>query len=163
MQTEVQLLAPSEKLALFETSKKDREDIVSDVMYKLDQGLLSPFKVLSELKSMEDIVKKIAGSEWFKAMTLEEARKYPDKVIEMYNATFQIKEQGTKYDYSVCNDPVLKALHEQQDTIDQQVKEREAFLKTVPVQGLETLIEDELVTLFPPAKTSTTGITTTLK
>jgi hypothetical protein len=70
---------------------------------------------------------------------------------------------GVKYDYSVCQDAVYNNLKNKLVVLEDEIKAREKFLKTIPSQGLETLIEDEVVTLYPPNKTSTTTISVNLK
>jgi len=85
------------------------------------------------------------------------------KTFEHYNAKFEIKEMGVKYDYSVCQDAVYNNLKNKLVVLEDEIKAREKFLKTIPSQGLETLIEDEVVTLYPPNKTSTTTISVNLK
>jgi hypothetical protein len=70
---------------------------------------------------------------------------------------------GVKYDYSVCNDPVYNKLKAQLTVLEDDIKAREKYLKAIPTSGVETLFEDEVVTLYPPAKSSTTSITVNLK
>jgi hypothetical protein len=70
---------------------------------------------------------------------------------------------GVKYDFAACGCPIMNDLLSQQEELDKAIKERQKFLKSIPPQGLETLIEDEVVTLYPPTKTSTTSISVNLK
>jgi hypothetical protein len=57
----------------------------------------------------------------------------------------------------------MNDLLSRQAELDMAIKERQSFLKGIPAQGMETLFEDELVTLYPPTKTSTTSISVNLK
>jgi hypothetical protein len=43
------------------------------------------------------------------------------------------------------------------------LKARQDFLKTVPSKGMELKVDDEVVTVYPPSKSSTTSIAVTLK
>jgi hypothetical protein len=110
---------------------------------------------------MEDLIKQITSHPDYKELTLEEAAKY-GKSFEHYNAKFEVKEMGVKYDFTQCGDPIYNKLAEELAELEKQVKDRQAFLKTVQ-PGTQLLIEDEVVTLYPPIKTSTTSITVNLK
>jgi len=113
------------------------------------------------VKCMEDFIKQITSHPDYKDLTLDEAAKY-GKSFEHYNAKFEVKEMGVKYDYSNCGDPIYNRLAEELAELEKKVKDRQAFLKAVQ-PGTELLIEDEVIVLYPPVKTSTTSITVNLK
>jgi hypothetical protein len=149
-------------LSLFETSKAERLSFAQGVVNNAKEGLINPLKLHLQVKCLEDLIKQITSNPDYKELTLDEAYKF-GKTFEQYNAKFEIKEMGVKYDYSVCGDPIMNDLLEQQAALDMQIKERQKFLKTIPAAGLQTLIEDEVITLYPPVKTSTTSISVNLK
>lgn len=149
-------------LSLFETSKAERLSFAQSVINSAKDGLISPLKLHLQVKCLEDLIKQITNNLEYKELTLDEAYKY-GKIFEQYNAKFEIKEMGVKYDYNECNDPIIIDLLLQQAELEERIKERQRFLKTIPEEGLETLIEDEVVTLYPPQKTSTTSISVNLK
>lgn len=66
---------------------------------------------------------------------------------------FENAETGTSYDFSKCNDPVLVELEEKAKELAESVKARKEFLKTIKVSE-NILIGDEVVTVYPPAKSS---------
>ena len=155
-------LINSTDLSLFETTKAERQDFAQSVIKSIKDGLSNPLKVHYQVKCMEDVIKNITGDAEYKSMTLDEAAKY-GKSFEHFNARFEVKEMGVKYDYSVCNDPVYNKLKAQLTVLEDEIKAREKYLKAIPTSGIETLFEDEVVTLYPPAKSSTTSITVNLK
>jgi hypothetical protein len=148
-------------LSLFETTKAERQDFAQSVVNGLKEGHSDPLKVHLQVKCMEDLIKQITSHPDYKELTLEEAAKY-GKSFEHYNAKFEVKEMGVKYDFTQCGDPIYNKLAEELAELEKQVKDRQAFLKTVQ-PGTQLLIEDEVVTLYPPIKTSTTSITVNLK
>lgn len=148
-------------LSLFETTKAERQDFAQSVVNGLKEGLSDPLKVHLQVKCMEDLIKQITSHPDYKDLTLDEAAKY-GKSFEHYNAKFEIKEMGVKYDYSNCGDPIYNQLAEELAELEKKVKDRQAFLKAVQ-PGTELLIEDEVIILYPPVKTSTTSITVNLK
>ena len=149
-------------LSIFETTKAERQEFAQSVIKGIKDGLSDPLKVHYQVKCMEDIIKNITNDAEYKSMTLDEAAKY-GKTFDHYNAKFEVKEMGVKYDYSVCNDPVYNKLKAQLTVLEDEVKAREKYLKAIPTTGVETLLEDEVITLYPPNKTSTTTITVNLK
>jgi hypothetical protein len=155
-------IATQTDLSLFETSKTERQEFAQAVINNAKEGLLNPLKLHLQVKCLEDLIKQITSHPNYKELTLDEAYKY-GKTFEHYNAKFEIKEMGVKYDYSVCNDPVYNKLKAQLTVLEDEIKAREKYLKAIPTSGVETLFEDEVVTLYPPAKSSTTSITVNLK
>ena len=148
-------------LSLFETTKAERQDFAQYVVNGLKDGLSDPLKVHLQVKCMEDLIKQITSHPEYKDLTLDEAAKY-GKSFEMHNAKFEVKEMGVKYDYSACGDPVYNELSQKMAELEKELKDRQAFLKAVK-PGTEILVEDEVVVLYPPVKTSTTSITVNLK
>jgi hypothetical protein len=155
-------LVTTTDLSLFETTKAERQEFAQSVIKGIKDGISDPLKVHYQVKCMEDIIKNITSDADYKTMTLDEAAKY-GKTFDHYNAKFEVKEMGVKYDYSVCNDPVYNKLKAQLTVLEDEVKSREKYLKAIPTTGVETLLEDEVITLYPPNKTSTTTITVNLK
>lgn len=149
-------------LSIFETTKAERQAFAQSVIKGIKDGLSDPLKIHYQVKCMEEVIKNITSDPDYKSMTLDEAAKY-GKTFDHYNARFEVKEMGVKYDYSVCNDPTYNKLKAQLTVIEDELKAREKYLKAIPLQGVQTLLEDEVVTIYPPAKSSTTSITVNLK
>jgi len=148
-------------LSLFETSKQERQIFAEHITNNLLEGLADPLKVHLQVKCMEDFIKQITSNSVYKDLIVTEAVKY-GKTFEHHNAKFEIKEAGVKYDFQNCNDPILKELEDKFSILDTEVKERQKFLKSIK-ESVEVLIGDEIVTLYPPVKTSTTSVTVNLK
>ena len=81
------------------------------------------------------------------------------------NSKVEIKEVGTKYDFSKCGDPVYEQLEQMAESAKSSLKERSDFLKAIPKSGIPFLDENsgEMITVYPPSKSSTTSIAITLK
>lgn len=114
--------------SLFETTKEERVELAKSVLSNIEEGSADPRKVLLQLKSMEDLSVRIKDDPGFRRIVVEESSKF-GKSHEFMNSKFEVKEVGTKYDYSNCNDSVYDYLLAQKETIDKKVKERESFLK----------------------------------
>ena len=150
-------------LSLFETTKQERSTFVSDVLERIGNGQADPVKVHLQLKCMEEIVKTITSHQGYKDLLLYEAEKNGRKFMA-FNAEFSIKEMGTKYDYSQCGDADLLSMLQSIETITAAVKERQEYLKHLPTAGVQQIdANGEVITLFPPTKTSTTTVAVSLK
>ena len=150
-------------LSLFETSKLQRSIFVTDVLNRIENGTVEPIKVHLQLKAMEEIVKTLNTNERYKELLLDAAEKNGKKFMA-FNAEFSIKEMGTRYDYSQCGDADLLAMLASIETITAAVKERQEYLKKIPAAGVQQIdANGEVITLFPPTKTSTTTVAVSLK
>ncbi len=173
------ILSVTEKLALFETNKLQRMGFIGELMQAIEDGKIDPLKVHVQLKCIEDIAFQMTSldektnknglevAKRFRKLLLEAAEKYGQKKFDYLNTTIEIKEVGTKYDWGKCSDPVLDDLLAQQEVLKDDIKKRQDLLKTAPATGLTLLagsIEDgEIITIYPPAKSSTTAIAVSLK
>jgi hypothetical protein len=151
------------QLSLYEMTKTERGEFVTRLVEKLDAGEADPLQVHKQVKSMEDLIKQITANEDYRKHLLDEAGKY-GKSFELNGAKYQVKEAGTKYDYSQCNDPELYAMQQQLDELTEKVKNRQKILQLAPPTGTEMLNfkTGEAYFIYPPSKSSTTVISITL-
>jgi hypothetical protein len=155
-------LSTTSTIALFDTNKEQRKQFSQLLINEVLDGKASALDIHYKLKCMIEIAEATIDDSLFKTAILDEASKYPKKFI-FKESEMQIAEVGVKYDYSQCNDDELNELLAQKTSLETAIKNRQTFLKTIPATGLELRKNDELVTLFPPTKTSTTTLKTTLK
>lgn len=157
-----QLTAPS-ILSLFDTNKEQRKSFVAQVISQLEQGIGDPLKVHYQVKCMEKIIEAINADKQYRNLVLDAAEKYGQKEFDFGFSKIKIGEVGSKYDYSQCNDPELAELEAKAKEYSDKMKARQKFLQTVPTEGLDVRVGDEIVTVYPPAKSSTTSVIVTLK
>jgi hypothetical protein len=100
------------QISLYDLTKTERGEFVTRLVDKLDAGEADPLQVHKQVKCMEDLIKQITANEDYRKHLLEEAGKY-GKSFELNGAKYQVKEAGTKYDYSQCNHPDLVILEQQ--------------------------------------------------
>jgi len=163
--TMMQEISTNEILSLFDITKEQQQSFCHDLIERIKEGNAYALKVHLQIKSMSDIIKQITDDAGYKKIVLSDAESYGKKSFDFLNGKFEIKETGVKYDYSQCNDPVLIDLEFRANELNEQVKQRQAFLKSVPASGVSILIEEtgESVTVYPPSKSSTTSVAVTLK
>lgn len=146
--------------SLLETTKEQRASFVNKVIENLQDGNVSPLHLHMQVKCMEQLLSDLKDRPEYKEMLLEEAQKNGKK-FEMHNAEFQIKEAGTKWDYSKCGDTEYMDMIIEKVKLDAKVKAREKMLQSLPESGMANPDNGDM--LYRPVKTSTTIVQVTLK
>ena len=119
-------------------------------------------EVVEQIAALEAFIKQIKSSDEFKSYALDEVAKYGKEFKSPSGAKIAPMESGISYTYEFCGDPELHELLEQQEQLDIKISDRKAFLKTLPVAGMEILKDDEVIHIYPPFKTSTSTYKVTL-
>lgn len=124
----------------------------------------NPLQVAEALSAMTSFIKNVEDDQKFCDYVREEAKKYPKGFISNSGAKIEVCESGTRYVFTNCADSVWDDFKKEKDEIDEQLKARETFLKTVPLSGLLVTNEQtgETTKIFPPAKSSTSSYKITL-
>ena len=122
------------------------------------------FEYIETIKFFAALDKQIAGDSQSKIEPDKELIDYIRTQIQnngekgifktVRGVKFEIAETGTAYDFSKCNDPELAELEARVEEYKKKLKERQELLKAVPASGMEIRFGDELVTVYPPSKSS---------
>jgi hypothetical protein len=133
----------------------------SELVRQLQDDEISALDVKIALKQMEvaiEQVKKVADR-----MAADEAAKYAEKSFVYRGARIELAELGTKYDFSPCGYPPLQRIESSMKEYGEQAKAAQNWLKSI--KGKTEYIDPEtgeVCEVYPPIKTSTTGIKITL-
>jgi hypothetical protein len=134
---------------------------VDQVVKSIQDGEQNPLDVHLFRVKMEKILKEINDNPDIQDAVMKEFEKYGERIVEYKGALLQQQEAGVKYDFSGCGDPVMDEYLRQLDDMKLKMKEREKFLKNIPVSGI---VDPETGSfIYPPSKSSKTTIKTTLK
>jgi len=155
-------MKPESILALFAAcTAQQRASFSSQVIEGIDNGYTDPIKIMSAIKNLYAILEDI--EKFAKEHVIQELEKNGGK-LELYGTSFQKKEAGTKYDYSQTKDQRYEYLTFELEAAKKTIKDREDFLKSLPVDG--QLITDEMTgetyKIYRPIKTSTTTFSAVL-
>lgn len=123
-------------------------------------GEIDPITAHINVSKMEQAIKQFKADERVRDITIRELWKYGKKQT-FADCMLEEAEAGVRYDYSKCGDSRLEELYAMRQALDADIKEREAFLKSIPLSGVALPDTGEVV--YPPAKTSKTIIKTTFK
>lgn len=127
------------------------------------QGTIDPIIAHINVQKMAKIIDEYSKDKQVRRITLDALELYGQKTVTKGDATLEITETGTRYDYSTTGDARIAELYELKKALDADIKEREQYLKSLPSSGVQVIDPDtgEVATLYPPCKTSTTWIRTT--
>lgn len=116
------------------------------------------------LSAMSEYIDGIRQDKRFVEGVRSEVELYGKMLITNNSSKVELAETGTKYDYSNCNDAEYLSLLADLEKAKEMVKVRESFLKGVPSKGFEVTdtTTGEIVTIYPPVKTSTSSFKVTL-
>lgn len=170
----MQDLTATSLLALFETTKEQRVVFAERILESAESGFTDPLQIHLQVRSLQDILdiltvrdekknKNADIAKRYNSILFDEAKKH-GKTFDYKNATFQEKETGTTYDYSVCNDREYHDLEENYQNAKSALEKRKKYLQSLPEKGQEIVTKEyEVITIYPPTKKSTTSLTVKLK
>lgn len=149
-------------MRLLPDTKSNVENFSKQLVSAVENGEVNPLELKAMFKFMEHVIKKVDEST--KDNQLKEADKYAEKKFSVFGFEIEKAENGTKYDYLACGDPIYEQRHAIVESAKSLLDERAQFLKSLkePI----TIVDDdsgEVVTIRPPFKTSTTGLKFTIK
>lgn len=143
-------------LSYLPSSKIQCADFVAKLIESVESGNENPLKLAIQMNALEKSLKTV--KEAIKDHINKEAATYSTKTFDAYGAKVTVAELGVKYDFSNCNDPEWNIIAGEIEELEERLKKRETFLKTI--QGKLNMVDDDGVghTILPPIKSSTTGI-----
>jgi hypothetical protein len=133
----------------------------AELLQGLDEGAIDAIEVMIKLKRLEKQIEAV--KETASKMASDEAAKFNEKSFEYHGAKIELAELGTKYKYDGCNYPPYHRASEKVKEASELVKASEGWLKSL--KGKVDYIDPdtgEVCEVYPPTKTSTTGIKITL-
>lgn len=126
----------------------------------LDNGNI--MEVAEHLAKMEYFIKEVKTRPEYTDYLREEIAKYGKAATLPTGTKLELAETNVRYEYSQCNDPILFQLENQLTEIEEQIVSRKNMLKALRPEGMEIAIDDEKIQIYPPSKTSTSSVKTTL-
>ena len=144
-------------------SKAKMDEIVTRLVTGVQDGSIDPLQLLVKLKFAQSIIEDTISS--IQPNCVDEASKYhKGEDIKLLGAELKVKEAGTKYDFSGCNDPIYQKYESVISENKEAQKDRTNFLKSIKTKT--TLVDDEtgeVYEIMPPIKKSTTIVQVTIK
>ncbi len=149
-------------LSLAPSTGQQITEFVRQITADVEAGITNPLDLHIQLKALEKAIDGIKSA--IAEHALNEAEKH-GKTFDYHGCKIEIRETGTKYDYSGCGDIPWERLDSEIKSLTERRKEREAYLRAMPDQRM-TMVDEatgEIMEVNRPVKTSTTGIAVTIK
>jgi hypothetical protein len=115
------------------------------------------------IAKMEFFMKELKNNPEYVDYLRYEISKYGGAHTTSSGTRIELAEVGTKYDYVFCEDDILNDMVISRLALDEQIKERQEFLKHLPAEGIEVISQyGEIKRIYPPSKSSTSSIKCTI-
>jgi len=130
----------------------------------IEDGDVNPLDTIVKMHAVGKLVEGVTKNIMVKDAVKAELERYGTKNVKYNGVTFQLKAVSTKYDYSTCNDPIWQRLKNNADIATAALKEREEFLKMIPLEGFTQVdpLTGEVVQTIRPEKRSEEGYSITI-
>lgn len=145
-------------------SKTNLDRITRRYVAAIEGGDVNPLDAIVKMHAVGKLVEGVTKNILVKDAVRAELERYGTKNVKYNGVTFQLKAVSTKYDYSTCNDPIWQRLKNNADIAAAALKEREEFLKMIPMEGFTQVdqLTGEVVQTVRPEKRSEEGYSITI-
>ena len=133
------------------------EDVVERITE--DNRQIEAMEVFSK---MEYLIKEIKGNDNFLETLRDEIAKSGKSVTTSSGTKIELAEVGVSYDFSLTGDPMLLKMENELLILENNIKARKDFLKSIPEQGMEIVMGDEVIKVYPPSRKSKSSVKTTI-
>ena len=140
-------------------SKTNQKNIADQLIAQVVGGEVDPIKAYIQIKGIVECLNIFLKDKGVIDSTVTACERFGNDKPEYAGAKMSVTEAGVRYDYSMCGDTKYNELVAQRVGLEAQIKAREEFLKHI--DGKQTIVDDatgEVMTLYPPARTSTTSL-----
>jgi hypothetical protein len=115
------------------------------------------------IAKMEFFMKELKNNPEYVDYLRYEVAKYGGTHTTPSGTRIELAEVGTKYDYVFCEDDIIDDMVIQREALDERIKERQEFLKRLPVEGIDIISQHgEVKRIYPPSKSSTSSVKCTI-
>ncbi len=132
----------------FSTLKEKGDILKQSIKEQILSGHLNPLEFYRQAKLISDCIEELKKDAEVFECAMSETEKYPKGKADI-NGSIVSSGSRRNYDYASCNDSLYNSLKEQ-------IKQREQYLKSLPVHGAADPLTGELV--LPPKTTTSTFI-----
>lgn len=137
-------------------------EIASKAVKQLLSGEIDPIAAYRNVAKMKKAIEIFEKDKQARECIMNAFDKYGEKRHDFDDCIMERCETGVKYDFSECGDTEYLDMVEWRKALDEKIKEREKWLKTIPEKT--TLLHTEtgeVMDVRPPHKTSTTWLKVT--
>lgn len=127
-------------------------------------GENDPVAIIARISKIEKAISEVKRDKSVVDYVLDSLNNnYNGNIASVEDCEISQIEAGVKYDFSECGDPLLASLYNLRDEVDGKIKDREAFLKAIKEHAAIVSEDGEILTIYPPARSSKTTFKITFK
>lgn len=133
----------------------DIKSLANTAIDAVVSGNINPVEAYISVSRMESAIELFKKNARVRDMVITELERDGGKE-SFADGMVEVCETGVKYDYTSSNDSKLDEMYATLEAIKADIKEREAFLKSIPAGGMVDPDTGEV--LHRPSKTSKTSV-----
>ena len=145
------------QLPLLNVTKADMRNVIDVIIAKVNDGESDPLHTFLMAKKGEELFKQLVKA----SKTIAEDHTTLSKNETYTTFGCEVREQatGVKYDFTNCDDGEWNDLQSKIDSLTEQRKEREKFLKSIT----KPIFDEDGIQINPPIKTGALSLVVTIK
>lgn len=146
-------------LSAMPNTKEQVSLFANKLKLELENGEVNPLEIITMQKAIEKVFDAVKPT--LSELARAEAEKH-GKSFEYKGAKIECVEVGTKYDFSECGHLDYSELCEKINQLTEMKKNYETMIKTYKEPQNLISLNGDVMTVYPPKKTSTSSIKVTL-
>lgn len=146
-------------LSVFPNTKEQVSLFANKLKAELENGEVNPLEIITMQKAIEKVFDAVKPT--LSELARAEAEKH-GKSFDFKGAKIECVEVGTKYDFSECGHLDYSDLCEKINQLTEMKKNYETMIKTYKEPQNLISLNGDVMTVYPPKKTSTSSIKVTI-
>ncbi len=146
-------------LSVFPNTKEQVSLFANKLKSELENGEVNPLEIITMQKAIEKVFDAVKPT--LSELARAEAEKH-GKSFDFKGAKIECVEVGTKYDFSECGHLDYSELCQKINQLTEMKKNYETMIKTYKEPQNLISLNGDVMTVYPPKKTSTSSIKVTL-
>ena len=146
-------------LSVFPNTKEQVSLFANKLRTELENGEVNPLEIITMQKAIEKVFDAVKPT--LSELARAEAEKH-GKSFDFKGAKIECVEVGTKYDFSECGHLDYSDLCDKINQLTEMKKNYETMIKTYKEPQNLISLNGDVMTVYPPKKTSTSSIKVTL-
>jgi len=146
-------------LSVFPNTKEQVSLFANKLKSELENGEVNPLEIITMQKAIEKVFDAVKPT--LSELARAEAEKH-GKSFDFKGAKIECVEVGTKYDFSECGHLDYSELCEKINQLTEMKKNYETMIKTYKEPQNLISLNGDVMTVYPPKKTSTSSIKVTI-
>lgn len=157
MENENTSLEVINKSSLLNLSKSEMRNVIDVIISRVNDGEADPLHTFLMAKKGAELFKQLVDAT--KPIAEDHTKLSKNETYTTYGCDVREQVVGAKYDFTNCDDSQWNDLQNEIDSLIEQRKEREKFLKTIT----KPIFDEDGIQINPPIKTGALSLVVSIK